>query len=787
MQKVSKKLKNLLFYPLLASALFFTPLNLFSQSNENNFPEKNNKTEWKEFKQDVVLPLKEKNEFVSAPDNITQFYGDIALNPFKQPNYKTHGVFTLYYYGSGSVNGDTLIDWTDYNTILGSTSDRADVDGNGVPGQLADKTMLFQYLTDQIRYLPAHWDLLQNRLERISWLQKAIAIDQTQVYKPGWNCYDYSKQLFINMCGIENIAGSGINFSKYDTTKNARFNIPFYETATQTSSLVAHSINSCAIGDSTGNFNSWYYIEPQNDTRVYPGYPSMGANSFADIKRFAYFWSNFLNQYVYGDLSLVNFDLQNGQVVNTVVPHPEAVINRTLENVVLQGTKPVNTTVNWENGIANLSPSVTGYPTNVSPANTLMLHNDSTDQNPNINSKWHYWFTDWRDWKLQSPENSLVDSTLGSRRGVFWNNGRAPQIITVQDTAKPVAISTPNGLTYLYSQYNPSNIPATQATDNCGVWACVRTITSGQGTNPSQCNYWNFSVAVKDSLYDPSGNFRIVNSTVNVNLDPIQWTYVPPTWESNYWEDWQNPANTGGTATAINPAGPSVNVNVVGDLSYQNPDSTQCSHYNFPYYNYHWATNALPVGCQDSVYALQLVNINEELAPELGEVPGDTVVPVGGCITPQCLGVASGTDTISGVPPTPMSYDSIIYQGDSSVIFDRHHYVVDICGTPSTQGIQNVVQEIMPGIFGYGKGKTFHIFPNPTSNYANIIYNSSKPEKANLRITDLTGRTLEERALNANPGENKYSVDVSNYPAGTYLINYTSLESVKTEKLVKVK
>jgi hypothetical protein len=93
----------------------------------------------------------------------------------------------------------------------------------------------------------------------------------------------------------------------------------------------------------------------------------------------------------------------------------------------------------------------------------------------------------------------------------------------------------------------------------------------------------------------------------------------------------------------------------------------------------------------------------------------------------------------------------------------------------------------MPGIFGYGKGKTFHIFPNPTSNYANIIYNSSKPEKANLRITDLTGRTLEEKALNANVGENKYRVDVSNYPAGTYLINYTSPESVKTEKLVKVK
>jgi len=747
--KTKRKFQIAVVLPLLAYALSFTPLNVSSQS---------------------------------SPDATTSFYGDVALNPFKQPNYKTHGAFTLNYYGSGDVNNDGVIDWTDYNSILGNTSDRADVDGNGTPGQSADKAILLEYLTDasQRQYLPAHWDLLQNRTERINWFEKVKTIDQTQVPKAGWVCTDYSKQFFINLCGIENITSSGLNFNKMDTTKNARFNIPIYEVETQTNTGVSHQINAVLTGDSTSTFNNgWYFVEPQNDTRVFPGNVSMGANSFANIKRYSYFWSNFLNQYVYDYLNLVNFDLQSGQVISTTInPAPEVVLYRNLANVHLQGAKPTNTTVNWENGTINLNPSNTGSPTGVSPSETQVVYSDSTNQGSGDWNPQKYNFNIYRDWKLvDTASHGVIDTTLGSRRAVFWNNGRAPQIITAQDTAKPVPTTTINGLTLYYTQRD--SIPTMTATDNCGVWACTRTITSNQGTDQNQCNYFEFTKTVKDSLYDPSGNYRVVTSLVNIVLDPSQFTYVPPTWALN-WPDSTDPSNTGGSATATNPAGVQVNITHT-DNSTQDSDTTKCEHYHFNI-DRTWIATTVP--CNNQITATQWIYMNATNTPTLTYVPNDTIVPVEGCITPECLGKAEGEDYQTGQSVNPQSYDSIISQGDTTIIFDRHHYVTTICGIPSLQGIQNVIQEIIEGVPEKSNSKdVFKVYPNPTNSYVNFVYTSNKPETAKIIVNDLTGRKLEEMVVEANAGENKSKLNVSDYPIGTYIIQIILPDTTHIQKM----
>ena len=67
---------------------------------------------------------------------------------------------------------------------------------------------------------------------------------------------------------------------------NLMGHIGFYESIIdkqkQLNTGVAHAINSCTIGDSTGNFNSWHPIEPQNDRKVYPRNPSI-EHSFHDF------------------------------------------------------------------------------------------------------------------------------------------------------------------------------------------------------------------------------------------------------------------------------------------------------------------------------------------------------------------------------------------------------------------------------------------------------------------------------------------------------------------------
>jgi hypothetical protein len=366
---------------ILFSALF--PMGVYPQISQDTIPVKNKNKEvvnyisfekgfkngfWYGTKDKVFYDTSVTNEAKKfCLDSPMSFYGDIALNPFVQANYTSTPPqnFHLNHYGSSDVvntgNSANKIDWQDYNAILGSTSDRADLDGIGGPGQIADKQMLLDYLTDNAQrpYLPAHWDYLQNRNERISWFEKVKMIDQTQVYHPGWNCDDYSMQFQINTSGVENILASGLG-SVYNISQNARFNIPVYIVDTETNTNITHAINCIYIGDSTGNFNSVYFYEPQNDQRVYPGSPSMGANSFANIARYSYFWSQFLNQYVYGNLSLVNFDLQGGQVISTTIPLPETVLYRTLKNVHLHGNKPLNVTVNWVNGQADTLLTIQG-------------------------------------------------------------------------------------------------------------------------------------------------------------------------------------------------------------------------------------------------------------------------------------------------------------------------------------------------------------------------------------------------------------------------------------------
>jgi len=713
------------------------------------------------------------------PNAVTSFYGDIAWNAFVQPYYKTNQVFNLNYYGSGSTNGDTIIDWTDCNTILSNQSDRTDIDGNGVTNS-EDKTMLQQYLLDEIPYLPAHWDLLQTRNERISWLQNAVAIDQTQIPKPGWICSTYAMQFLINMCGVENISGSGMNFSIYDTTTNARFNIPVYKVGTVAMNPpgTAHAINGVMTGDSIVTFNNgWYFIEPQNDQRVLPGSVSMDPDSYVRIRRYAYVWSEVLQQFVWATSYLIDFELLAGQVDSVYVyPLPETVYYRTIANVNLQGTKPANTVVNWINGQASTSPSYTGWPTGVSPGGTLMEYADSSNQ---ASGNWdpdHYNFTIWRNWILRSPTHSLVDTTLAHTWSIY---NRPAQQITVQDTASPVFVYVPSG-PILFTEYEANGIPDSQGNDNCGVFEITRTTDStNRVMDSTQCEYYEFTEWFSDHIEDPTGNFDDSSSSVNVDLNPSIFSFVPPTYTANYGDP-LDPLNTGGYATATNPAGVTVNISY-NDSTTQLSDTTQCGHFTYELWRKWWAVTE---PCQDSIWALQLINVQEIEPPILTYVPPDTVVPIGGNIHPDYLGWSEGEDPVSGVPPTPDYYDEVIYQGTDSIYIGRHHWVVDICLTASDEDMQYITQMVMIGDDELGDGKLFVVYPNPVEDKLYIRF-ANAHNISIVKLCNLIGHT--QITIQVGEHQNLASVDVSMLPNGIYMITFYSGEMlIGVEKVILI-
>jgi hypothetical protein len=707
-------------------------------------------------------------------NNRDSFYGDQVLNPFAQsyvvpPTGINPGEFHLKYYGSGDMDGNNNLDWDDYALIQsGLQIDEGDIDGDGIMSTTADANLFYNYMIDQTPYLSAHYELNQTETEKINWLENTLAIDSTNFIPPGpnWMCCAYSMQTLINFAGIENISNSGINLSKYDTTQNARFNLPVYDVWTRSINDIAHCINAIIVGDNSLDFNDWYFIEPQNDARVYPGDPSMHPDSYANISRYSYVYSAFLQDTVYGDYPVINFDLNNGNA-SVSWQHPDLVLTKPeeLTHVNISGELPTDTTINCEE-----PTSVAGFPITQDWATTY--YSDSTNQAGGTGDSTYYNYTIWRDHWAKSDENIIIDTTYGTLDTRF---NRPPQHIYIQDTTKPEFTYVYNGNPMFYTNYIAGGIPLSQGTDNSGQYTINRTQTSTQGTDPFSCDFYTFSVDIADSIYDPSNNNDTTSFTTPIELDPNQFSLVPAPFTANYGDP-LNPGNTGGYAMAFNPAGVGVEISY-NDNSNQNPDTTICEHYNYDLNRTWTATDTV---CYSFIDSLQPIYVIKPMSLVWDTFPPNITIGKNDPIHPDYTGWPDGHDTI-----TPWAeelkeyYDTLIEITPTYELWDRYWNLRDsICTNLATlDSIQEITRDLTTRIGdNQQNGKSFivKIFPNPTNNIINVSYN----KEFLLEIYDITGRKLLY--------SNSKTTDVSQLSKGIYILLIKDEQGVllRKEKLI---
>ena len=69
----------------------------------------------------------------------------------------------------------------------------------------------------------------------------------------------------------------------------------------------------------------------------------------------------------------------------------------------------------------------------------------------------------------------------------------------------------------------------------------------------------------------------------------------------------------------------------------------------------------------------------------------------------------------------------------------------------------------------------------------NVVVNTPNSEKVNIRITDLVGKTIAEKMLQSNQGDNNIQFNTSNLSRGTYLIKIFSLNEseMSIQKFIK--
>jgi trimeric autotransporter adhesin len=76
-------------------------------------------------------------------------------------------------------------------------------------------------------------------------------------------------------------------------------------------------------------------------------------------------------------------------------------------------------------------------------------------------------------------------------------------------------------------------------------------------------------------------------------------------------------------------------------------------------------------------------------------------------------------------------------------------------------------------------------YPNPTKESVRVIVSSSVVEKANISVTDISGKVVKQLSNVLVAGENNININVSSLAAGTYYIRLVAGSEVRTTQFIK--
>ncbi len=96
-----------------------------------------------------------------------------------------------------------------------------------------------------------------------------------------------------------------------------------------------------------------------------------------------------------------------------------------------------------------------------------------------------------------------------------------------------------------------------------------------------------------------------------------------------------------------------------------------------------------------------------------------------------------------------------------------------------------VVNKISTGIFD-NKNNTLEmsIFPNPTNGKSKLMVQLSGNAIANVTVTDIIGKVVQNKQVPVYSGDNQIDIDLSNYSKGIYLVKTTVNGKVNVSKLI---
>lgn len=150
----------------------------------------------------------------------------------------------------------------------------------------------------------------------------------------------------------------------------------------------------------------------------------------------------------------------------------------------------------------------------------------------------------------------------------------------------------------------------------------------------------------------------------------------------------------------------------------------------------------------------------------------------------------AGDDTIGCVCNDPDSLDG---QGEerSFLNYNGTWYTMNagLQGGFDADGIYMPIVDVTVGAnYMEDNGlKIYRSYPNPTNSISNIKYGIESTQTVNVKVFDITGKTIFANASTQTAGSHIIPVDFSSYPAGTYFYTVSTNSSKITSKISVIK
>jgi hypothetical protein len=80
--------------------------------------------------------------------------------------------------------------------------------------------------------------------------------------------------------------------------------------------------------------------------------------------------------------------------------------------------------------------------------------------------------------------------------------------------------------------------------------------------------------------------------------------------------------------------------------------------------------------------------------------------------------------------------------------------------------------------------ESFVLYPNPTQNEVNVLFNAASARTFQLNIFDMVGKQVYTQQLNLEEGQNKYNVNVAELSKGIYFVELLNNEERQVKKLI---